>query len=204
MTEKELIVDDDRVNPDSWRALALLQERYMKEISTLQSDLGATRKLLRESVDQLSVRTAEFQDCQGRLEVSEDRRRRMEEERGRKMEEDWGPLPETGEELRAKIKEYQWRVKAFQHAEDAATETITALKAEFVRMNALENERADFLLRMIGDRSLEHFVVRWDELQAVNRRLRAALEKYADEKNWNGWHVTAKPWSIACEALVER
>lgn len=172
MTEKELIVDDDRVHADSWSALAALMEqplrvqaRYMAEISTLQADLAATRKLLRESVDQLTVRTAEFHDCQGRLGASEDRGR------------------VTGEELTA-VRE--------------------ALKAEIARMNALENVRADFLLRMIGNRSLEHFVVRWDELQAENRRLRAALEKYADEKNWNGWHVTAKPWSIACEALVER
>ena len=55
-----------------------------------------------------------------------------------------------------------------------------------------------------------------DQLQSENKRLRKALDKYADERNWfieitdDGWDMSessqlpSEPWKIAQEALKGR
>ena len=57
--------------------------------------------------------------------------------------------------------------------------------SEIERWQELEKERADFLLATIGNRSLEHFMVRWKEINDDNTRLRSLVtELKEDADKW--------------------
>jgi chromosome segregation ATPase len=86
---------------------------------------------------------------------------------------------ESQRELESELNEWKREYDLLQ------IRAINAIK-EVERLNALETERADFLLRVIGNRSLEHFAVRWKELVAENEQLTGLYDgaKTAVDAEW--------------------
>lgn len=61
---------------------------------------------------------------------------------------------------------------------------VAAARAEVERLTDREKGQAEFVMQTTGSRSLEYFIVVFIDMKEENERMKAALEKYADENNW--------------------
>lgn len=90
-----------------------------------------------------------------------------------------------------------WRASAVKYAkklEAKIAEMETNHASELEKIMDAENERADFLRSTVGTSSLEHFIVRFKEMQAESTRLRKSLEEYANTENWvSGYNPSGNP-----------